>query len=96
MLSMLSAAWSEPGLLQGTRTSDFSPMTGPGTSFMEEGGGAMERLSWLLPLTLSALLNQDSWSQITGKVNGNSFLYYLRVVSAQLVCTLSSYSLEIC
>ena len=63
---MISAALCTVPLLQGLV---LSSRTEPTVGQTAENCRSLERLSWLLPLTLSTLLGNEPWSQITGKVN---------------------------
>lgn len=64
-LSIISAALCTVPLLQGLV---LSSRTEPTVGQTAENCRSLERLSWLLPLTLSTLLGNEPWSQITGKM----------------------------
>ena len=63
---MVCATWCDVPILQGIGQLST---TEPSLQRTVEQCGSLERFLWLLPLTLSALIKQEPWTQITGKVN---------------------------
>jgi len=65
LLSMVCAAWCDVPILQGIGQLST---TEPSFQLTAEQCGSLESFLWLLPLTLSTLVKQEPWTQITGKV----------------------------
>ena len=63
---MVCAAWCDVPILQGIGQLST---TQPPVQLAAVQCGSLERFLWLLPLTLSTLIKQEPWTQITGKVN---------------------------
>ncbi|CAH3022453.1 unnamed protein product, partial [Porites evermanni] len=65
VLSMVSAAWCTVPILQALAPFPSNqPTVGQITACCE----SLERLPWLLPLTLSTLLREEPWAPVAGKV----------------------------
>ena len=65
LLSMVCAAWCDVPILQGIgQLSTTEPLL----QLTAEQCESRESFVWLLPLTLSTLIKQEPWTQITGKV----------------------------
>lgn len=62
---MVCAAWCDVPILQGIgQLSTTEPLL----QLTAEQCESRESFVWLLPLTLSTLIKQEPWTQITGKV----------------------------
>ena len=65
LLSVVCAAWCDVPILQGIGQLSTAE---PSLQLTAEQCGSLESFLWLLPLTLSTLIKQEPWTQITGKV----------------------------